>query len=201
VDGLRNILQALSGAPLTRAIFVSSTGVYGQLNGEEVDEFSETIPEGFSGRRLLEGERVLAEFPVEGLSLRFGGIYGPGRERLLSNVQSQRPVSLQALERYTNRIHRDDCAGILFHLLKLERPEPIYLGVDTESAILRSILEWICSRSGAQFPPIVSGEDQASAEMRGNKRCLSGLLQRSGYQFIYPTFREGFSAILERGHS
>ncbi|MEY2936677.1 MAG: hypothetical protein RL033_7426, partial [Pseudomonadota bacterium] len=108
VDGLRNVLHALAGTGLRHAFFTSSTAVYGQAAGEWVDESSETTPAHFSGRRLLEAERVLLEHDVPGTILRCSGIYGPGRTRLIDNV---RQGSATPSQRFTNRIHRDDVAG------------------------------------------------------------------------------------------
>jgi len=78
VIGLRNILQALNRSELQRVIFVSSTAVYGQDAGEWVDESSETLPTGFSDKRLLEAEALLRESKTTGIVLRLAGIYGPG---------------------------------------------------------------------------------------------------------------------------
>ena len=63
VDGPRNLLGTLStrGETVRRFFLTSSTGVYGQSNGEWVDESSPTEPGSFSGRRLLEGERTVLD--------------------------------------------------------------------------------------------------------------------------------------------
>ncbi len=72
VDGLRHLLAALDGHPVRRMVFTSSTGVYAQSHGEWVDEDSPTEPTGFSGNRLLEGERLLRArtLPRHGRSVR-----------------------------------------------------------------------------------------------------------------------------------
>src|SRR5256886_16983899 len=77
VDGLRNVLSRLR-AP-RRFLYVSSTSVYGQRDGEEVDETSATEPVEESGRVVLEAESVLRSVCPEAVVLRFAGIYGPGR--------------------------------------------------------------------------------------------------------------------------
>ncbi len=85
VDGLANLLGALGGKP--SVLLASSTGVYHQHHGEWVDEDSPTEPRGFSGRILLEAEALLRERAAQRATvIRFGGIYGPGRERLLREV-------------------------------------------------------------------------------------------------------------------
>ncbi len=80
VDGPRNLLSALAPQnALRRFVLVSSTGVYGQKDGEWVDEDSPTEPGSTSGRRLLEGESLVLGGPVPAVVLRLGSIYGPGR--------------------------------------------------------------------------------------------------------------------------
>ncbi len=189
VEGFRNILSALDHSILRRVIFVSSTGVYHQQDGEEVDETSPTSPESFSGKRLLEGEALL---PPQGIALRLGGIYGPGRGRLISQLRSGAPLHAAALSRFTNRIHRDDCVGALTHLLKIEKPARLYLGVDCEPAPLGEIAKWICGELRIPFPKVVSEGEVGNLEMRGNKRCVNRRLLDSGYCFKFPTYREGF---------
>src|SRR5436190_20067927 len=77
VDGLANVLSALRLCD--RFLFVSSTSVYGQTNGEEVDETAATEPLEESGQIVLEAERLLRSRLPQAIILRFAGIYGPGR--------------------------------------------------------------------------------------------------------------------------
>jgi nucleoside-diphosphate-sugar epimerase len=188
VDGLRNLLAALrdAGCPLRRVLFTSSTAVYGQTSGEWVDEASVTHPSGFNGRVLLEAEAVLDEAPEEGVNVRLSGIYGPGRTRLVRAVWNG---EARATEGWTNRIHVDDCAGILHHLMRLEDPEPLYLGSDDEPATTAEVVRWMSKELGVPLPE--PGETR-----RLNKRCSNARLRRSGYQLRYPSFREGYPDIV-----
>ena len=77
VEGLRNVLDRLK-AP-NRFLYVSSTGVYDQRDGSEVTEESETSPTEESAGAVLEAENLLKERLPEAITLRFAGIYGPGR--------------------------------------------------------------------------------------------------------------------------
>jgi len=206
-QGPRNLLAALeSQRDALRFIFVSSSGVYAQKNGEWVDEDSPTNPETNSGKRLLEGERLALGGPIPATVLRLGGIYGPGRtgtiERALRKAPEKDPP------RYTNRIHRDDCAGVLRHLILLPNPDPIYLGVDHEPATLHTIAEWLATRPGvspsqtstsARSTPQIRLRD--ASRSRTNKRCSNARLIHSGYRFLYPTFREGFASLLPEAPS
>lgn len=196
-DGLQNIVNAYKGTDVSRLIFVSSTAVYGQDSGQWVDETTPTTPERFSGRILLEAETVAHRAPIPSIALRLGGIYGPGRTRTIEGVRNGTTVCAEGIAQYLNHIHRDDCAGVLNHLLHLEKPTHVYLGVDDAPEDRAVMLDWIADALGVPHPPRVSPDEMPSG--RGsNKRCSNRLLKESGYVFTYPTYREGYAALIER---
>lgn len=198
VEGLRILLETLQqqGQALQRFFFTSSTAVYAQSGGEWVDETSPVVPNHFSGRRLIEGERSLLSGPFPATVLRLGGIYGPTRTRLIDTVRRGEAVGREGAPVYTNRIHRDDCAGALHHLMGLAAPESLYLGVDHAPADRDEVLRWLASRLGVPPPRVEPPADSARRRAGGNKRCRNAKLVASGYVFHYPTFREGYTAIL-----
>ncbi|MFP4173122.1 MAG: SDR family oxidoreductase [Candidatus Hydrogenedentota bacterium] len=202
VEGLDNLLQALrrkSVAP-ARVVFTSSTGVYHQQDGEWVDETSPTEPAQFSGQRVLEGERLVRESPFPSTAVRFGGIYGPRRTRLITQVRNGEAVCPEGPPRYINLIHRDDCAGVLAHLMTLDAPAECYLAVDSEPTDRGAILRWTAHRLGLPDPP--ASPDASSGGRRGsNKRCSNARLLASGYRFRYPTFRDGYEALIREGEA
>ncbi|MGB5810728.1 MAG: NAD-dependent epimerase/dehydratase family protein, partial [Polyangiales bacterium] len=77
VRALRDLIEALreTGSPLRRVLFTSSTAVYGQSQGEWVDEESTTEPARFNGHIQLEAEAYVRSLPG-GMVLRLSGIYG-----------------------------------------------------------------------------------------------------------------------------
>ncbi|MGH7858881.1 MAG: SDR family oxidoreductase, partial [Candidatus Binatia bacterium] len=95
----------------------------------------------------------------------------------------------------TNRIHRDDCAGVLRHLLDLRAPEPLYVAVDDEPASQCEVYRWIAARIGAPAPRAEPG----ARPRRNNKRCRNARLHASGYVFRYPTYREGYGSLIDAG--
>ena len=109
VTGLRNVLSVLNRALLRQVIFVSSTSVYAQDDGGWVDEDSPTLPARFSGLRLLQAEEIVNSLDCVSSVVRFAGIYGPGRTRLLEQVRAGGSCQDEPVQ-WTNRIHRDDCA-------------------------------------------------------------------------------------------
>jgi nucleoside-diphosphate-sugar epimerase len=197
VDGLRGLTGALhQQRQKPRLLFASSTAVYAQSDGEWVDESSEVAPGHWSGKRLLEGEKLALQALPSACVIRFGGIYGPRRTSLIDSVRSGRATYRAKPPQYTNRIHREDCAGVLRHLMGRENPESIYLAVDNEPAEERAVLLWLAGVMGSPEPRAAE-KKQASKRPRGNKRCRNARLVQSGYTFRYPTFREGYSAVLE----
>lgn len=198
VDGLRNLLNALSLQRIhpRRVFLTSSTGVYGESSGAWVDETSPTQPAEFGGIRLLEGERLLLDGPFPATVLRLGGLYGPGRASLIEQVRRGEIAWDDESPVYFNRIHRDDAAGALRHLMTLPDPDPIYLGVDHEPTTLAALLDWLAR--ALSVPPTRPGESSRvrTARHPANKRCRNATLVASGYVFRYPTFREGYAALL-----
>lgn len=187
VHALRDLLQALREArcPLRRVFFTSSTAVYGQSRGQWVDETSVTEPSGFNGRVLLEAESLVRQAPERGINVRLSGIYGPGRTRLVRQTWSG---EAKANDSWTNRIHVEDCAGALHHLMRLQEPAGLYLASDDEPATSADVVRWLSAELGVKPPPIEQTE-------RLNKRCRNARLRDGGFQFRYPTFRDGYRSI------
>jgi nucleoside-diphosphate-sugar epimerase len=198
VDGIHYLLAALEtqGHNLQRFFFTSSTGVYAQTSGEWVDETSPTEPEHFSGKRSLEGEQLVLSCSFPATVLRLGGIYGPGRTRLLDSVRQGTAVCTDGPPLYTNRIHRDDCAGALQHVMQLHQPDCLYLGVDNEPAEQCTVLRWLALRLDLPPPRRGTASVIGPSLHRSNKRCSNRKLAATGYEFHYPTFREGYDALL-----
>jgi nucleoside-diphosphate-sugar epimerase len=195
VHGIQNLLAALraGGQSPRRLLYASSTAVYGQSHAEEVDEESVAAAGHFSGRCLLEAEAAVLTGPYPACVARLGGIYGPGRNRLVESVRRGEPCVAEPAV-YTNRIHRDDAAGVFHHLLALPDPEPLYLGVDCDPAPQCQVMDWLAQRLGVAAPPRATG---SGSPQRGNKRCRNRRLLASGYRFLYPSYREGYAALLQ----
>lgn len=197
VEGLGHLLDALSDAERApRLLFTSSTSVYGQDAGEWVDESSPVEPGQFRGRVLLEAEAQVHAWPGSHAVVRLGGIYGPGRTRLLDAVRGGR-ARVPAHPHYTNRIHREDAAGALDHLLKLPSVDPVYLCVDDDPAERAVVLRWLAERLGAPPPPVEEPEAESGRFRPTGKRCRNERLRAAGFRPAFPSFREGYSALID----
>lgn len=193
VEGMRNLMFALQNQSLKRVFFVSSSAVYAQDDDGWVDETSPTEPTRFNGRILLQAEQQVLKHHVPGTVIRFSGIYGPGRSHLLGQVFHGKGYANEPLQ-YSNRIHRDDCAGVLAHLInKQGRGEPledIYLASDGHPCTLHEVSHWLAAQMGRRLT------DLAPPREGGSKRCSNQRLLDSGYRFLYPGFRDGYMDLI-----
>ena len=203
LDGLAGFLEWLAdeGQRPRRIVMTSSTSVYGQRRGEPIDEDSPTHPTQFRGETLLASERLLAASGIPSVVVRLGGIYGPGRTSLIDRAR-RGELRLRPTEHFTNRIHRDDAAGLIRHLLFHPDPEPLYLGVDDESAEEAEVYAWLAKTVGAS-PPVAEEAGDVPNRRRavGSKRCSNRRAHESGYRFIYPTYREGYGELIRSSAS
>jgi nucleoside-diphosphate-sugar epimerase len=190
VTGLSNLLGVIETTGVRHVFFTSSTAVYAQTEGAWVDEDSETSPVHFSGVRTLQAEELLRQARTPCTVLRCAGIYGPGRTRLIDAVR-QGTASMST--RYTNRIHRDDIAGAILHLMAARELPATLLLSDDEPALQRDVTAFIAARLGVPLP---SGSANEAPARGGDKRCNNTRLHATGYALAYPTYREGYSAML-----
>lgn len=188
VDGLGRALDALdqSGQRPTRAVLISSTGVFGTGDPSTViTEETPTEPGDGPARMLLEAEQLFADRVQHGTILRLSGLYGRGPARFVDQV---RRGEVTDPNRWTNRIHRDDAAGATVHLLThTEAPAPLYLGTDDEPALLGDVAAYLAQRLGLPTPPA------ADPSRAHGKRLSNARLRESGWTSTYPTFREGYA--------
>lgn len=189
VIGLLNLLKWLrTTGQAPRLLFVSSTAVYAQVEGEWVNEESETAPTSPNSRLLLDAEQLVRAYGGEGLVLRLAGLYGPNSPSLLERVR--RGLAPQSPgTRYVNRIHLTDAAAAVEHLLLLEAPAPVYIGVDDAPASEEAILVWLLEQFNLPLPVFSNRPAQA---VQPNKRCSNARLKQTGFSLQFPTFREGY---------
>jgi nucleoside-diphosphate-sugar epimerase len=196
LEGLQRVLEGLAtvGAQPSRVLFVSSTAVYGVTDGSWVDESTPTRPTSATGGVLVEAEQALAASPFPGTALRLAGIYGPGRTRLLDQVRSGE-ARLPAGSVHANRIHRDDAAAAIVHLAaSVEEAASTYVGVDHAPVERSEVLRFLADELGVPHPPVAT---VGSGRRRGgDKRCRNDRLVATGFRFRFPTYREGYRAVL-----
>jgi len=207
VEGLETALDQFAAreSPPDRLVYTSSTGVYGDHDGDWVDEGTPLDPTTEKTRVLAEAERVAregaAERGIDGTVARFAGLYGPDRYRLSRYLDG--PVT----EGYLNMVHREDAAGAVAYLLTedLARGDAV-LVVDDEPADKWTFADWLAEQCGVDPPEKRTIEERLDAgglsaparrRLQTSKRCSNDRLQSLGYEFAYPTYREGYLAAVD----
>jgi nucleoside-diphosphate-sugar epimerase len=200
VDGLRTVVETFGSrsSPPARLVYTSSTGVYGDHDGDWVDESTTPDPATERQRVLLEAERIaLAADRMDGTVVRFGGLYGPDRYRL--DYYLDGPVT----EGYLNSIHRDDAAGVVAHLLETGRARnEVVLAVDDEPVSKWAFADWLADECDRPRPPKQTVAERAadgevSRRVRANKRCANDRLHELDYDLRYPTVWAGYRPAID----
>lgn len=191
VDGLAHLLDALDAMRLRRLLFVSSSAVYGEHHGAWVDEDTLPSPPGFNGETLLQAESWLAGQGVPSVVLRLAGLYGPGRCHVIDRLRAGTARVPRQPPFWANRIHADDAAAAIVHLLELADPKPLYIGSDGSPMPLADLYDALAERLGVQRPP-----EGAPPQGIGNKRLSNARLCASGFVPCWPDALEGHVALL-----
>jgi len=206
VEGLRTAIAAFAAReePPERLVYTSSTGVYGDHGGDWVDEETPVEPTTEKTRVLAEAERVAreeaAEHGIDGCVVRFAGLYGPERYRLERYVEG--PVT----EGYLNMLHREDAAGTVRFALEQATDQALLLAVDDEPVDRWELADWLADECGVERPEKLTTKerladeelsDAARRRIRTEKRCSNERLRSLGYEFAFPTYREGYRAAIE----
>ncbi|MGD9895889.1 MAG: NAD-dependent epimerase/dehydratase family protein [Candidatus Methylacidiphilaceae bacterium] len=188
--GLSHALRRFPGCPL---LFLSSTSVYGQSNGELVDEEAPAAPDSETGHILREAEEMTLE--AGGMVLRIAGIYGPGRTWLLDRFLSGQ-AAISTTDRWINQIHRDDVVSAILHFLALPLHREIVNIVDDEPVREGRFYEWLAGKLNRSLPPQGEGGPAPSKRRRTHKRVSNAKARGLGWKPLYPSFREGLLPIL-----
>ncbi|WP_027155020.1 SDR family oxidoreductase [Mesorhizobium sp. WSM2561] len=200
--------QAIAKMPALEWIaYLSTVGVYGDHGGGWVDETAECRP--LSKRSML---RVAAEQDWLKLGrdigrpvaiLRLSGIYGPGRNALV-NLENGTARRLVKPGQVFNRIHCDDIAGALWHLLK-DISGGIFNVTDDLPAPPQDVVTYAAGLMGVTPPPEIPFETaQLSPMARSfygeNKRVANTAIKAAGYRFRFPDYRSAFDHMWVSGN-
>ncbi len=210
VQGLQNVLEAFprGGGP-RRWIYISTTGVYGSLDGQVTEE-TPCEPTREGGKICLEAEQLLRSHPLgqRCIVLRLAGIYGPGRIPNRQSLLQGEPIVADADSRL-NLIHVDDAASVVLAAETRGKPPALYLVSDGQPPRRGEYYAEAARLLGAPPPQLISpGEATANAPTAGNPMSSrtarahdasaksidnSKMLRELGVVLRYPSFREGLS--------
>ncbi|PIS03068.1 MAG: NAD(P)-dependent oxidoreductase [Chlamydiae bacterium CG10_big_fil_rev_8_21_14_0_10_42_34] len=166
-------------------IYTSSTSVYGDHNGQWVDETSELLAKSDRAKILVEAEKTylsLSELGWNVCILRFSEIYGPGRE-LSNRVKQLEDHTLPGKgDHYTNMIHKEDCASAIDYCQR-HHLEGIYNLTDDDHPTRKDLYNAISHKFG--LPP-VKWDPGHSALHSGNKRVSNHKIKAEGFAYKHP---------------
>jgi nucleoside-diphosphate-sugar epimerase len=206
VDGLSNVLDCpLFG--VSRIVYASSTGVYGQALGEWVDEATPAAPRNESGRICLEAEERLMDWAKRGnardaaVVLRFVGLYGPGRVVRRTLIEEGHPIPGDP-DKLLNLIHIDDAASAAVAALAIDSLDPLYLVSDDRPVTRDEYYSLTASLLGAPAPRFVIPNADSLEEARDatNKRVVNRRMKAGlGVKLLFPDISTGLPAALFTG--
>ncbi len=140
---------------LERVVFISSTGVYGQDNGEWIDAHTAPVtPARAASKVILQAEQALQQgFGDKAVVIRPSGIYG--RERLMRLRKAREPDKDPVpAEHWSNRIMDCDLVNIIAKVLTIKAPEPVYLATDYRPVTTFELGVWLSEQVG-ETPPTI----------------------------------------------
>ena len=199
---MENLLSGLGQHRPRHILMTSSTRVFAEADGGWVNEDSALTTEDPWALEIIAAERLLLASGHAASVVRLAGVYGIPGGRLLSRIRRGELCPPQPVS-YTNRIHREDCAGFLAHLLGLANADntlaPVYIGVDDLPAPRYEVETWLAAEMGldtARDSDPVSSDEPTRHNSAGHKRCRNRALHASGYQLIFPDYKSGYAALL-----
>jgi nucleoside-diphosphate-sugar epimerase len=187
-------------------VYLSTSGVYGDRQGDWVDEETPPHPQTPRARRRLHAETLLRQWGrrhrVPVVVLRVGGIYGPGRlpiERLRKGL----PVLREAECGYTNRIHAEDLARICVAAAQFGGADRIYNVSDGQNGTMTQYFKAVAARLGLPQPREISLQEarqQLSAAMlsyliESRRMRNTRMLTELGITLKYPDLASGLAAL------
>lgn len=193
--GSKHVAQWLKTVGTQSVVFISSTTVYRQTNGNWVCE-----KDADTGTILREAEHNILEAGPAVSILRSSGIYGPGRGHLFRRFMNGTAAIEDDGRRFLNMVHRDDLAEAIIVALDRVGRRDVYNITDDEPVTQLEFFKWLSEITGRQIPPF-GPEPDPSTRKRSitNKRVSNKLFKETfGFKYNYPTFREGITEELNR---
>jgi nucleoside-diphosphate-sugar epimerase len=205
VDGdpvLRHHLADLRALPgLAWVGYLSTTGVYGDRQGAWVDEDSDLTPTTDRGRRRLAAERAWLASGLPVHLFRLAGIYGPGRNQLVS-LRAGTAQRIDKPGQVFSRIHVDDIAAVLAASIARPASGRAYNVCDDEAVPPAEVVAHAAHLLGIEPPPLVPFDKATLSPMARSfyaesKRVSNARIKAElGVTLAYPTYRDGLAALL-----
>jgi hypothetical protein len=174
-------------------VYISSTSVYGRLQGK-IDESSPVDLESPSAVVRLEAETVWRQRGA--VILRAAGLYGYGtglHKRLRAGTYKIPGDG----SNYVSRIHLDDLAQIILAAFERGQAGAVFVVADSRPATHLEVATWLCERLQIPIPDTVP-LNAVHETLRGNRQiCSQRVLEDLGVQLRYPSFVDGYGSMLK----
>lgn len=197
--------EQLSALPNLKWVgYLSTTGVYGDLNGATATEDMPYGPSGLRGEKRMKAELEWQQlFDSKNLPLhifRLPGIYGPGRNQMVA-LQKGKSHRIVKKGHVFSRIHVEDLGQILVASMMSPNPGRIYNVSDDMAAPPQDVVTYAAEVLGIDAPPLQNFETADLSPMArsfysDNKRVSNDRIKvELGVSLRYPTYIEGLDAI------
>jgi len=202
VDGTAQIAAWTRRGRVGTLVYTSSTSVYPQGGGAEVDESAPTEPAGERAALLLEAERLSAGAEANRVFiLRLAGIYGPDRHMILDTLQHGLPLPGAGTHRL-NLAHRDDIVAAILTCFSAPPtvPSGVFNVADDHPAPRAEVAAWLAAKLGLPPPVFDPGATTGRRRPATPDRVIrNGRLKATlGWQPQYPDYRAGYASLLSR---
>lgn len=182
--------------------YLSTTGVYGDHNGDWVDETTPLTPATQRGIARVEAEAAWTAIPNIQLHIfRLAGIYGPGRGPF-AKVRAGTARQIIKDNQVFSRTHVADIARVLAASIKNPNPGAAYNVCDNNPAPPQDVIGYAADLLGLKLPP---AKDFATAEMTPMARSFYAeskkvrndrIKNELGVELLYPDYKSGLKALL-----
>lgn len=203
---LENLLSKLTvSTEAKRIVYISTTGVYGNCNGEWVTETRPVNPSTNRSKRRVNAEQQLVNWSKNNQNqyviLRVAGIYGPNRLPL-SRLKQRQPMIPESEAPWSNRIHVEDLVNICFKAMSLETENEILNVADNHPSNMAMYFNQVADIAGLPRPPVVTLEDHngtlsnAMLSYLQESRRIDNrkMLEHLKIKLKYPSLNEGLPA-------
>ncbi len=200
--------EIAAAAKLKKIVYLSTIGVYGDHDGEWIDETAQSKPSNLRSRQRLAAEAewfsLARASGKEVYVLRLSGIYGPGRN-VLVKLREGTAKRLIKPGQVFNRIHVEDIAQAIDACFTGRAPGGVYNVTDDEPSPPQDVVTYAAELVGLEPPPETPFEETPLTPMqrsfygenkRVSNRRMKALLD---LDLAYPTFREGIGALVAEG--
>jgi nucleoside-diphosphate-sugar epimerase len=206
IEGLQRLLNALpSRSEPRRILYTSSTSVYGDGHGQDVDEHSLPIPTSEGGIACLAAEQLLQDFATYSSAcvsiLRLAGIYGPNRLlRRTADLENNVPI-MSPPDEWLNLIHVDDVVTAIDSISSMKSPPALMNIVASHSVTRREYYTTLAKLVDAPLPTFAAPTAESTSQFPrrgGNRRVVSGIRESLQIPFRYDSIIDGLSAALSQ---